>query len=540
VEGEQLRRMLVARHPITGQRMGRGFGDSSARAFDATFSASKSISTLWPLSEDPSVRAEVLASHDAAVTAALGWLEDHGSVTRRGREGVDQLGTRGITVALFRQHTSRSIDPQLHTHALIWSKVQHPTGAWLSLDARFLKDQQRSIGWIYDSALRVELTRRLGLAWEPISAFQIEIGGIPDDLRELFSKRSAQVEVRLSQLLRRWVDDHDGAEPPRRTVARLQRLAVLDSRPPKGPSHEGDVLRAEWTQRALVAGMEPPTLSRLARPVQSRWDPEAVVVEAVARVSGQSSSWLAADLAREIATLVPLDAAGDATELVTLVDRLAEQGVRRCVELYPGAARSREVDPAVHVVERKLSTWAILEQESRLLSWAANATGGSRPRQATSDSLDDAQAGAARAVAGDAGLVLVVGPAGTGKTTMLATAVAELGSQGRPVLGLAPSGKAADVLSREARCPALTLAKLLNGTGSMPPAGTTVLLDEAGMASTADLEALVLMVTQHGWRLAAVGDPYQLPAVGRGGMFAHWCDTLPALRLEEVRRFEEA
>jgi hypothetical protein len=51
------------------------------------------------------VRAEVLAAHDAAVDAALGWFERHGAVTRRGRDGVMQVDTQGVTVAVFRQHT---------------------------------------------------------------------------------------------------------------------------------------------------------------------------------------------------------------------------------------------------------------------------------------------------------------------------------------------------------------------------------------------------------------------------------------------------
>ncbi len=59
------------------------------------------------------------------------------------------------------------------------------------------------------------------------------------------------------------------------------------------------------------------------------------------------------------------------------------------------------------------------------------------------------------------------------------------------------------------------------------------------MASTEDLDRLVQLAILRRWRLACVGDPYQLPAVGRAGMFAHWCDTLPAVRLEEVRRFIE-
>ena len=81
----ELRAVLEGRHPVTGEQLGRSFGDSSARGFDATFSAPKSVSVLWALTPDPWVRAEVLAAHDSAVDAALDWFERHGAVTRRGK-----------------------------------------------------------------------------------------------------------------------------------------------------------------------------------------------------------------------------------------------------------------------------------------------------------------------------------------------------------------------------------------------------------------------------------------------------------------------
>ena len=52
VRPEQLAAMLQARHPGHGGRLGRGFGPKSARAFDATFSAPKSVSVLWGLTSD--------------------------------------------------------------------------------------------------------------------------------------------------------------------------------------------------------------------------------------------------------------------------------------------------------------------------------------------------------------------------------------------------------------------------------------------------------------------------------------------------------
>lgn len=551
VQPEQLEALFRARHPGHGAQLGRGFGTKSARAYDATFSAPKSVSVLWALSPDPFVRAEVLASHDTAVVTALDWLERHGGVTRRGRNGIHQVDTRGLVGALFRQHTSRNADPQLHTHAIIAGKIQDPTGVWLSLDARFLKRQQRTIGWIYAAALRSELTTRLGLSWGPITQGHGDIVGVPASLLTEFSKRSEQVEAALADRLAAWVDAHDGAEPDPRTIYRLERSAVLDSRPDKEPIGDAEALRAEWCHRAAEAGVDTLTLpsGQGQLPGTAVLDREAIIDEALGRVAASSSTWLTADLAREIATLVPAEAASSVDALVELVDELATDAAGRCVELHgtpsPGVATRRDGRPVTeHVVDRYLTTTAMLSQEARLLVWARSAAGNERPGVPADD---DAQIAVAAAVSGEQSLVLVVGPAGAGKTTVLGQAAAALRQQRRPAIGLAPSGKGADVLAAETGWPATTLAKLLHEHGRVGgpspvwrlPAGTTAVLDEAGMASTDDLDGLVELVQRHRWRLVCVGDPAQLPAVGRGGMFAHWCETLPAHHLDQVHRFAD-
>ncbi len=156
---------------------------------------------LWALTPDRWVRAEVLAAHDTAVDAALGWFEHHGAVTRRGTDGVFQVDTLGVTAALFRQHTSRTVDPQLHTHAVISSKVQDPTGRWLSLDARFLKYQQRTIGWIYDAALRDRAHQPARCRAGPnATTVPRDLACVPAEVRDLFSQRTGQVNAKLAEL----------------------------------------------------------------------------------------------------------------------------------------------------------------------------------------------------------------------------------------------------------------------------------------------------------------------------------------------------
>ena len=58
-------------------------------------------------------------------------------------------------------------------------------------------------------------------------------------------------------------------------------------------------------------------------------------------------------------------------------------------------------------------------------------------------------------------LELIVGPAGSGKTTALAPAVAYLQERGQVVFGVAPTAAAAEVLATETTMPADTLDKLL-------------------------------------------------------------------------------
>lgn len=200
-------------------------------------------------------------------------------------------------------------------------------------------------------------------------------------------------------------------------------------------------------------------------------------------------------------------------------------------------------------LDRILTTREILDEEERILDltqrWATEGANDAQDLDPHGE-LTAVQQHAAGAVAGERRLVLVVGPAGTGKTTAMAPAVARLHARGRPCFGVAPSAAAAEVLAVETGIDADTLDKLLieHRLDRPPqhrydlPAGTTVIVDEAAMVATPRLAELIDLADRRDWRLALVGDPMQFAAVGRSGMFGHLVDTIGAVELDRVHRFD--
>jgi ATP-dependent exoDNAse (exonuclease V) alpha subunit len=196
----------------------------------------------------------------------------------------------------------------------------------------------------------------------------------------------------------------------------------------------------------------------------------------------------------------------------------------------------------------RFTSEAVLAQEEAIVAWAMEAQA-DPPAPSTTierDGLDVLQAAAASSVAGHDRLVLVVGPAGAGKTRTLTAAASDLHDHGRDVFGVAPTAKAARILQRDTGIPSDTVAKLLHEwhRADRPPLpeyrlgpGTTVLIDEAGMLTTPALHQLVTLAEANSWRLALVGDPRQLQGAGRGGLLAELCLNGRVEELERLHRF---
>ena len=557
VSTEDLEALLKGLDPHTGALLGSRFQDrvtkhgtliQAVAGFDGTFSAPKSVSVLWALTGDDGWR----DAHDVAVQVVVEHVERYGATTRVRVKGPRSYPDAvGLTMAVFPQSTSREDDPQLHTHWITSSKVQLPDGRWYALDASYLKDNQRALGGLYQSVLRAELTDRYGVAWGPIEKGQAEIAGIPAEVLEVFSKRTRQVED-LREVLLEAFRDREGRDPTKREYAAISREAAADSRRDKTGTPL-DVLAPRWRGEAEAVGWTGPQVlaqvRRAARGVTPR--PGPALADILDQLSAEASTWKRIDVLRSLCDQTPVQPGVDGAAWARTLEATTDQIVAGQVSLDPSAAgpvrasddRSIWLDPNTSSFTHPL----VLEQEERIITFALDAHTHDPAPSTTVDTtgLDVLQAGAARAVAGTDRLVLVVGPAGTGKTTTLARARLDLADQQRRVVGLAPTAKAARVLTAETGIGAQTLAKLLyewdRPGGPHPgyrlPAGTTVICDESGMVGTASLDRLMGLARSQEWRLVLVGDPSQLQAVGRGGMFTELCRVARTHELTTLHRF---
>lgn len=555
VDSEAFLAVMAGRHPVSRADLGRTYGEGAVRGYDATFSAPKSVSVLFALGDDQ-IRDGVVEAHERAVGAVLAWVQDRAHTRMRRHGHVMCVDAEGIVVGVFRQHTSRRLDPQLHTHAVIANRVPSD-GRWLALDARTIKMDQRTLSALYHAGLRAELTRRLGVRWREPEHGIAEIADIPDMVLAEFSQRSGDIDQRMGTKLARFRTDL-GRDPTPEEQWRLEREAVVDSRPAKRHDMTHHQLHAEWHGRVRRLGLDPHGLVSWAvghHRAISQVDQRVVAgmaAQAVDALETGQSSWRPAEVLREVAAVFPATVPADADRLVGWLQALSEHMVeRRCVDLRPPttsvAPVRRDGRPITEaVVDRRLTTHTILREEKLLLSWADNRL--SLPGtvgHVDGRGLDPGQVEVAARLAGDRGLELVQGPAGAGKTTALATGVASLCGQGRSVFGVAPTAAGAEVLATETAMAADTLDKLLTEhTLNRPPLqefdlpwGTTIIVDEAGTASTPALARLAELADQKHWRVVLVGDPRQFSAVGRGGLFAHLVDRHGAVGLDQVHRF---
>ncbi|HWT94839.1 MAG TPA: MobF family relaxase [Solirubrobacteraceae bacterium] len=509
----------------SGERLRQEPDARSVIGFDLTFGAPKSVSILYGIGDDEISRA-AREAHDDAVKQALGYLESHATHTRRGRGGAEIVRGEGLAVGLFRHRTSRAGDPHLHTHAVI-ANTTRATDRWSTLDGRAIYAHARTAGFLYQAALRDNLTRELGVEWEPVERGVADIRGIDRGLIEHLSRRRQEIVEHAHE--------HGG-----RTAKAFQ-VAALETRRRKEYDVPVDRLRANWRAMAGEHGFGRDELTAVLHraPEERRHvpGPSEAHLSSPEGVTRETSTFDRRTVMREWAEQHTAGAP------VARIEQLADDWLRTpaAVRLSPGAHPS---------MGPRYSTPEMLATERALVASAERRRGEGTGIADKSDvelaikrrpQIAGEQAAMVEQLttSGD-GIQIVRAAAGTGKTYALEAAREAWEASGHRVYGCALSARAAIELETQAGIDSTTIARLkldFDAGHALVP-NNVLVVDEAGMVGSRDLRRLADEAEAVAAKLVLVGDDHQLPEIEAGGAFRGLAERLGAVELHQTRRQE--
>ncbi|WP_052493337.1 MobF family relaxase [Rhodococcus sp. MEB064] len=571
---------------------------TAVAGFDLTFTPVKSVSALWAVAPRE-VSQQIEAAHENAIAAAVQYLEKHACFTRVGTGGIAQVDGNGLIAAQFTHRDSRAGDPNLHTHVAISNKVATtlPDGTtkWLALDGAALYRNNVPASEVYNTVLEAQMRERIGVRFtERPSADRLkrpvrEIDGMDDRLAERWSSRSAAIKTRTAELACTFQADH-GREPSAIEAISLAQQATLETRAAKHEPVSHAEQRGGWRGEAVeILGSEE-ALSELVSSITGRaagapsTDFDApwvgsVADDVVATVSRARSRFLRhnirAEAVRQVRTYNPpterIDALVEAiTDAAcaegTSIDLSGAADVDPAAEIAPQAMRRRDgLDVHTRHESQLMTTAAVLDAEARIVALAQRNDGVAVDDEhvemallestANGRDLNAGQRSLVRAMAtSGAKLQLALAPAGTGKTTAMSALTRSWQNAGGRVVGFAPTAAAAAVLRQDISTTTDTLAKFVDITRRLRdvrpvtvPAwysaigdNTLVIVDEAGMTGTLDLDEAVSALADRGATVRLIGDDQQLASVASGGVLRDIHDRVGALSLSQVVRFRDS
>src|SRR5215217_1698683 len=507
------------------------------QAFDHCFSSPKSVSLLAAAGSPP-VRRLLGEGRAEALTVAIGYLERHGLGVRRDHNGTDRYQAVGGLVAVaFEHRMSRSGDPNLHTHVLVQNAAQGPDGRWTALDSDRLYAQLMAADHLYLAAERAALTQRLGVRWGPVDERSGAAGiqGLDDrTLIDRFSKRSEEID--------QWLDTHG------LSGIKASSAAAVATRAPKDHSESEESVYARWGAELAEQGVGERQLAEVCSGGRSRPATRTELDAALDALSGpdgltgQVSTFTRTDVVDALAKRLPV--APSAQQALTQVEAAADRFLdERAIRV--GHDQRLGVD--------RFSTPQLLGLERHLVDGATGRTGegcavvrSELVRQVLdrhASAGEDQVAMVRDLTQGGAGVAVVVGRAGSGKTWALGLAREAFELDGYQVLGTAPTGIATVGLAEEGFTDARTIDRLLldlQGGRTELDDRTVLVVDEAAMVGTRKLAPLLGHAERAGAKVVLVGDDRQFASIQPGGGFRALRLRLGASELTVNRRQVEA
>ena len=183
---------------ITNERVTVG-NKKPTLGVDITFSCPKSVSILQAVS--PEYRKIVNRCLAETTDELISLIEQKFVRTRRGHEGKILEYTKNILAASVNHEVNRNDELDRHTHIFIPNMTLTKDGKLLTIDIKFLMQQQKLFGAIARSKLASKLQREgIQLEFDNPEKGIYRVKGISRELEEHFSKRTADI-IRAQKFL---------------------------------------------------------------------------------------------------------------------------------------------------------------------------------------------------------------------------------------------------------------------------------------------------------------------------------------------------
>ena len=494
-------------------------------AWDATFSAPKSVSLTALVGGDVRVR----EAHSAAVTVALTELEMYTQARIGGNHPAETTGK--FIAAKFEHDTARPVDgyaaPQLHTHAVIFNVTERKDGSTRALQDRSFFQSKQFATAVYQSELFYRL-RGLGYEIETGKSGAPEIKGYTQAYLDASSLRSQQIKDEMTK---------KGVSGPR-----AAQIAAHSTRDKKQNLTREAVLEAH---RSVAAdyGHQPQTVVAQARE-QARTqqhNPDKGVRAKEALTYARDSLFQREAVAEE--RLIFRDALRRGMGETTYAE------VRADFETRHERGEFRSVEAAKYASGRSFTTPETIAAERANVAHVLSGKNAVQPmmsaeraqEQARSrDFLNDSQRRVIEETLNSTDRIHgLQGRAGSGKTTVLASIREGAEKSGYAVEGFAPTSRVAAQL-REAGIDATTLQSFLARGANHPSANAEVrhlyMLDESSLASTRQMRSFLNKLNPSD-RVLVIGDTSQHQGVDAGKPFEQMRDAgMRTSQLDRIMR----
>ncbi|MEZ6063569.1 MAG: MobF family relaxase [Planctomycetaceae bacterium] len=483
------------RDPRSGEQLTARHNTDRTVGYDFNWHVPKGVSLAWAVGGDERI-AEVF---ERSVQQTMAEIEAEAKTRVRTGGRQEDRTTGNLVWGQFLHTTARpdehgDADPHLHMHCFVFNVTHDPKeNRYKAVQFRELKRDAPYFEARMHARLAKALKDELGYSIER-SGRQWDIAGLPADLKRKFSRRTTEIEA----------------------LAKQQGITDPDEK-----AELGAKTRNSKTEAASFKDLQTEWRSRLS-------DDEARLFDSLTDPSGSGSvpgpQTTAAAVNLALQHCFEREAVVPERQVLTEALRFG-LGTVNVFDVQKEACRqgllTRDIDG-----RRLATTPEVLADEAAVLNFARSGRHAAAPLnpdwQPTEDWLSDEQTAAIRQLTGSTDrLQLLLGGAGTGKTTMMQQAVAAINAGGHDVFTFAPSADASrKVLRDEGFVTATTVAELLvNERLQQTIAGQVIWIDEASLLGSRQLRRVTDLAGRLNARLILSGDwKRQHGSVDRGGV----------------------